>query len=102
MKDKPLGGRGIKAPYTSSVRRIPDPIVDKVDQMVENYRHLSVHGTDNDCDPVDVVLSQLGVKALSFEDALRETKRILSRKKSARYTAQKILQVIYQVENVEL
>lgn len=35
---KYLGGRGKKAPYTSIVIRVPEPITDKVNSLIESYK----------------------------------------------------------------
>jgi hypothetical protein len=42
---KPKGGRGYKAPYTTKQVRIPEPISEQVDQLVERYQdYLSTGG----------------------------------------------------------
>lgn len=35
---KPKGGRGKKAPYETTVMRIPDPVVDLVEDICDAYR----------------------------------------------------------------
>lgn len=35
---KPVGGRGNKAPYSSKIVRVPEPVLEKVTAIIEAYR----------------------------------------------------------------
>ncbi len=35
---KPVGGRGRKAPYNTRIMRVPEPIADKVQTLIDEYR----------------------------------------------------------------
>jgi len=37
---KPVGGRGKKAPYETVVVRVPLPLLDEVNILINNYRDL--------------------------------------------------------------
>jgi hypothetical protein len=36
---KPKGGRGKKAPYDTTVVRVPDPVLAEVEQIIDAYRN---------------------------------------------------------------
>lgn len=41
---KPLGGRGNRAPYQTIQMRVPVPIKDQVNQLIEGYRIQALQG----------------------------------------------------------
>ena len=54
------GGRGVKAPYESITKRIPLPIVEIVDDLVEEYRStLEVSENTNLSESQKLVLDEL-------------------------------------------
>jgi len=74
------GGRGVKAPYDSITMRVPMPIKDKVQQMVDDYRNNQDINSDEILDINTVV------------DLARD---ILSQKKNAKTSLQKLIKSIY-------
>jgi hypothetical protein len=36
--NKPIGGRGNKAPYGTKIVRVPEPVLERVREIVESYR----------------------------------------------------------------
>jgi hypothetical protein len=81
---KPVGGRGHKAPYETTHMRVPVPVKEKVEQIIEEFRSGSVADS-----------SKLFV---SVEDAVTTAQQILKQKKSARESMKKLLMSIYGVE----
>lgn len=35
---KPVGGRGNKAPYATKVVRVPEPVIERVNEIIASYR----------------------------------------------------------------
>jgi hypothetical protein len=81
---KPVGGRGHKAPYETTHMRVPVPVKEKVEQIIEEFRSGSVADS-----------SRLFT---SVEDAVNAAQQILKQKKSARESMKKLLMSIYGVE----
>jgi hypothetical protein len=84
---KPVGGRGVKAPYETTHVRVPKPIKPQVERLIEQFQA----GGD----------SQSENLLTSLDDAVATAKGILLQKKSARVSIQKLLTSIYG-ENVTL
>lgn len=82
--NKPKGGRGHKAPYETTHVRIPVPILEEVERLKQRY-----HSEDPN-EPVNLVTS--------FEEAIILAKGILTQKKSARVSLEKLLTALYQSE----
>jgi len=79
------GGRGIKAPYDSKVVRVPEPLLDKVNTLLDDF----YNGTDN----------PLKDYSLDSTIALEQAREILDHnkigKRSTKICLEKLLQVIY-------
>jgi hypothetical protein len=43
---KPVGGRGIKAPYQTRVVRVPEPVVEQIQAIIDAYRVGGEEATD--------------------------------------------------------
>jgi hypothetical protein len=84
---KPVGGRGVKAPYETTHVRVPEPIKPQVERLIEQFRS---GGDSQSLNPLT-----------SLDDAAATAKGILLQKKSARKSMQKLLTAIYG-ENVIL
>lgn len=74
------GGRGLKAPYDTTHVRVPMPIKDKVQQLIDDYKN----GVDSPDSEI-----------LDIENAINLAKNILKNKKGARDSMQKLLTGIY-------
>jgi len=83
----PKGGRGKKAPYDTVVMRIPEELAPKVDLMVSQYREKVINGVD----------THQGMTLKTVNEAMDLAKEILSKKKSARVSLRKLLQVLYNL-----
>lgn len=77
------GGRGVKAPYETTHIRVPVPIKDKVQQIIDDYKN------DIDSSADDI---------MDYQQALELAKNIISQKKSAKISLQKLLTGIYGKE----
>lgn len=77
------GGRGVKAPYETTHVRVPVPIKDKVQQIIDDYKN----GSTSDDDEL-----------IDYQQALDLAKEILTQKKSAKISLQKLLTGIYRKE----
>lgn len=78
---KPTGGRGKKAPYTSTHVRVPDALVLEVEALKRRYFN------PDDEQPINPLTS--------IEDAMAIAKGILTQKKSARISLEKLLTALY-------
>ena len=84
---KPVGGRGLKAPYETTHIRVPVPIKPEVERLIERFRDGGETQTEN--------------TLTSFDDAVVIAKNILTQKKSSRASMSKLLTAIYG-QNVTL
>jgi hypothetical protein len=87
---KPIGGRGYKAPYTTTHVRVPTDIKPEVELLIDNYRNKILGITDNN------LLTTSDNKSLTtYDDALILLQDILARKQSARKSMTLLLSAIY-------
>ena len=90
--NKHKGGRGVKAPYSSKVLRIPEPILEDVDRLLDNF----YSGEDN----------PLKNYSLDSTEATNQAKEILEQnkisKRSTKVCLEKLLQVIYADMSISL
>lgn len=92
--NKPLGGRGIKAPYESTHMRVPLPLKEQFEAIIEDYRtsvmqdiNLLTGYSIHDNNPLT-----------GLEDAKNEARKLIRAKKSASQSLSKLLSAIYKVE----
>ena len=90
---KPLGGRGKKAPYETQLVRVPVPVVQKVEQIVDDYRNLVINGEESEFEKYPSLAAC--VTPVSYSEALQRAKEIVKTKKSAAESLAKLLQVLY-------
>lgn len=110
--NKPVGGRGIKAPYKSTHVRIPEPIKDRVEHLKELYLSGALEQND-ELIARDAKLAREYEKVLtgsiqkpepeqnllpSLDDAILLVKQALKKKKSARETTAIILSSLYKTD----
>lgn len=84
---KPKGGRGHIAPYQTTHLRVPLPIKDEVQKVIDSYRESVLNG-------IEFSKEQLP----SLERAKAEAKRVLKSKQSAKKSIIKLLTSLYGVE----
>ena len=85
--NKPLGGRGKKAPYETTHLRIPLPIKTDIEKLIENYRLSVIDGIETHDNGL-----------MSVEDAKLLTRKLIKSKTSKIDTLIKLLTSIYGVE----
>ena len=85
--NKPLGGRGKKAPYETTHLRIPVPIKADIEKLIENYRLSVIDGIE---------FQDNGL--MSVEDAKLLTRKLIKAKTSKIDTLIKLLTSIYGME----
>jgi hypothetical protein len=85
--NKPLGGRGKKAPYETTHLRIPVPIKADIEKLIDNYRLSVIDGIETHDNGL-----------LSVEDAKLLTRKLIKAKTSKIDTLTKLLTSIYGVE----
>jgi hypothetical protein len=85
--NKPLGGRGKKAPYETTHLRIPLPIKADIEKLIENYRLSVIDGIESQDNGL-----------MSVEDAKLLTRKLIKAKTSKIDTLIKLLTSIYDVE----
>lgn len=81
------GGRGLKAPYETTVVRVPLPLKDEVIEMVEAYKNTGSN--------------PLVQKLVTSNEAIELARNILRQKKSAKLSLEKLLSSLYGI-NVSL
>ena len=85
--NKPLGGRGKKAPYETTHLRIPVPIKTDIEKLIDNYRLSVIDGIETHDNGL-----------MSVEDAKLLTRKLIKSKTSKIDTLIKLLTSIYGVE----
>jgi hypothetical protein len=79
-----VGGRGKKAPYQTSVVRVPVPVLEQVEQIVQAYR-----------DSLESGAAPSGAGHPTKAIALKEAEKILKQKKSARISMQMLIERLW-------
>ena len=102
MSLKPLGGRGKKAPYKTSIMRIPNPLVDTINKLVTEYHEKLQTGQDTSYINTTNIASLQSRNSLLKNEAIDLAKKILTQKKSARISLTNLLQVLYKDKNIKL
>jgi hypothetical protein len=77
------GGRGLKAPYETTHVRVPVPIKEKVQKIIDDYKN-DIADTENDI--------------LEYEQAVELANKILKSKKGAAISLSKLLTGIYAID----
>lgn len=108
--NKPVGGRGKKAPYESTHLRVPVPIKDKLQQIIDDFRNDVITFDNNVLSPTeelellksecqDLKSKLEGIKPLTpLEDAVSQAKSVLKQKKSKADAIAKLLTGIYGID----
>jgi hypothetical protein len=98
MMPKPVGGRGMKAPYETTHLRVPIPIKSQIEAIIEEYREAVL--TD-----INLLTSyQININTnplTSLEDAKKFAKKHLRAKKKKEQMLANLLSDIYQTKVTE-
>jgi hypothetical protein len=88
--DKPKGGRGKRAPYSTCIIRIPEALKRRVEILADDYISAALAEVElfdrKDANAVTLV---------TYAEALQQSKQMLKGKKSASKTVAKLLQLLY-------
>jgi len=95
---KPVGGRGIKAPYETTHVRVPVGLKPKFEKEIDTYRGLVLAGKLDPNQLVEKLDDSVDDRIMFFSEALAEAKKIISQKKSSRQSLAKLLTAIYGVD----
>lgn len=92
---KPVGGRGKVAPYQTTHIRVPVPIKQNIQLIVDDYIQQVVSGQMHP--ERDAVINNVfwDRKMPSKDEAVQLAKEILKQKKSAKQSIAKLLTVLY-------
>ena len=93
---KPVGGRGKKAPYTTTVMRVPIRLESFFEEQIEQYREAVINNLYPDGDAY--LESKITVVNTDLLRAKQEASKILRSKISKEKSIAKLLQVIYGLE----
>lgn len=84
-KNKPVGGRGKKAPYRTKIMRIPEPLKEEVQCLIDNYRDsLIVNKNQNN----QTIL-------LTKEKLIKEIELIVKKRKSAKVSFELLINKLF-------
>jgi NMD protein affecting ribosome stability and mRNA decay len=92
------GGRGLKAPYETTHMRVPVPVKEILQQIIDSYKETL------DPDAAISVLSQNqggDLNLLTRSQAIELAHKIIKQKKGAKISIERLLSGIYK-ENIEL
>jgi hypothetical protein len=94
------GGRGKKSPYTTKVVRIPDPLLKRVEDLVNDF-----YSQEKSTDDQSVLGNHMENKN-NLEESISHALDILAQnkisKKSTKYCLEKLLQVLYNDDSIKL
>lgn len=92
----PRGGRGRKTPYPTKPVRIPEPLIDRVYDLIVEFHS---RGDVSDDEPPVADSSY----PISVDSAIRQAQAILRSKKGNKQAQfEKLLQAIYGVDTIDL
>ena len=95
-----LGGKGKKAPYTTKTIRVPEPLIDDINLMIEVYQDRL---SENDCDPTTVSGNAYPIPGFDIpplEKTLEIARKIKRQKKSASKSLVSLLRVLYDTNSI--
>jgi hypothetical protein len=94
------GGRGKKSPYITKVVRIPDPLLQKVEDLVNDF-YLQEKSTDDQSVLENHIELNQNIE-VSKNHALDILAQNKVSKKSTKYCLEKLLQVLYNDDSIKL
>lgn len=101
------GGRGKYAPYKTDIVRIPEDVKCQVEAIANTFRELKLLGKEDDIQKLlnrveSAIVSttyKSNAQLPSYEQAREAANKILTQKQSAKKSIEKLLQVLYNVDN---
>ena len=99
--NKPVGGRGKKAPYKTTILRVPDPLLEQFQNDIENYRQAVLNGNITENTPI-LATDRICPSIKNKDEIIELAEAILKQKKSARVSLTKLLQVLCNDNSIKL
>jgi hypothetical protein len=94
------GGRGKRSPYATKVVRIPNPLLKRVEEMVNDF-----YGNEKSTDDQSVLKDHVEINQ-NREESVSHALDILAQnkisKKSTKHCLEKLLQVLYNDDSIKL
>jgi len=90
--NKHKGGRGVKAPYKSKVVRVPEPVLDKVNEFLDEF----YNGFPT---PIEFVARDVNETIAQARELLEQNK---VSKRSTKVVLEKLLHYIYIDDSIKL
>lgn len=101
------GGRGKNAPYKTDIVRVPEDVKCQVEAIANTFRELKLLGKE---DEIQKLLNRVesaivsttyknSTQLPSYEQATESANKVLTQKQSAKKSMEKLLQVLYNVDN---
>ena len=91
-----VGGRGQKAPYKTTIVRVPNPLIPLVEKMMTTYREKVIKEKLEDDSALRYTQMETFVDAGMDEHLINECKEILEKRGSRKAALSKLLQVVLQ------
>lgn len=99
---RPIGGRGHKESYETKVIRVPTAIIPYIDVLSDKYYDAYRECKLTSDNPGEDAIKVLANEKISREFVIDMAYAILSHKKSARVSMEKLLQVIFADDSIKL
>ena len=100
------GGRGNKAKYPTTVMRVPEILEERVTQLIKELYESDLQSSTNPDSHDHKVLNQLPTTLISTlpdkQELIDISNKILTSKKGAKVSIEKLLQVIYEDNGIKL
>jgi len=94
------GGRGKKAPYHTTVVRVPTPILPDVQRLITDFREDLINDYSRTDSHTISICSSDSTSLPSLKQALDLAKEVKKSKKSASYSLIKLLQLLYKDDSI--
>lgn len=94
MTSKPVGGRGLKAPYDTAIVRVPCELLPHVNKVIADFR-LKVISSE-------VAKTDLYYSNKEVRESMELARDILKQKKGSKQSLQKLLQLLYNTDDFVL
>jgi hypothetical protein len=98
---RPKGGRGKKVPYNTVVMRVPIQLAAEYDKQIDEFYDIYCSGLWDGMATTDYA-KLMGYCSLSKFQAIERAKKILSSNESAKLSLTKLLQVMYEDDELTL
>ena len=99
---RPVGGRGKKQSYETKVIRVPSPLIPFIDWVCDRFYEGYYDGVWQANTSPEETVRRLGLVNLVKGEIIKCAHSVLSHKKGARLSLEKLLQVIFGDKSITL